>query len=37
MGKADAVTKEYVSRSDIFADIFNQFLFWINSIRNFEM
>lgn len=27
MGKADAVTKEYVSRRDIFADIFNQFLY----------
>ncbi len=27
MGKPDAVTKEYVSRSDIFADIFNHFLY----------
>ena len=27
MGKPDAVTKEYVSRSDIFADIFNNYLY----------
>ena len=27
MGKPDAVTKEYVSRCEIFADIFNQFLY----------
>ena len=27
MGKPDAVTKEYVSRSDIFSDIFNFYLY----------
>lgn len=27
MGKPDAVTKKYVSRNDIFADIFNHFLY----------
>ena len=27
MGKPDAVTKEYVSRSDIFADVFNYYLY----------
>ena len=27
MGKPDAVTKNYVSRSDIFADVFNYYLY----------
>lgn len=27
MGKADTVTKDYLKRSDIFADVFNQFLY----------
>lgn len=27
MGKQDSVTKEYIRRQDIFADVFNQFLY----------
>ena len=27
MGKADTITKDYIRRSDIFADVFNQFLY----------
>ena len=27
MGKPDTVTKEYIRRPDIFADVFNQFLY----------
>ena len=27
MGKPDTVTKDYMSRPDIFADVFNQFLY----------
>lgn len=27
MGKADTITKEYIRRPDIFADVFNQFLY----------
>lgn len=27
MGKKDTVTKEYISRSPIFADVFNQFIY----------
>lgn len=27
MGKADSITKEYIQRPDIFADVFNQFLY----------
>lgn len=27
MGKTDTITKDYIRRSDIFADVFNQFLY----------
>ena len=27
MGKADIITKDYIRRPDIFADVFNQFLY----------